>query len=480
MTAALAAAAKGASVTIYERNDRPGKKILATGNGKCNLGNRNLTAEHYHDSDREKITGCLNRFGTKQTERFFAGLGLLLKEKNGYLYPACEQAAVVLDVLRSALTQAKISLKLQHEVKEIRKLKDGTFDIKAAATIEGAPSGKAVSTERFDCVILSCGSKAAPATGSDGSGYLLARQLGLSVTDVVPALVQLRCRDDFCKSIAGVRAEAGIRIMNRNGQILMEERGELQLTDYGISGIPVFQLSGRVNFLLEEQKRKNRPADILAVIDFLPEMTDAQFRKWIAERESLIKSSRTVEEFFTGILHKKLMMLLIKQAGLKANQPIASVPDKIIRGIYEACKCFPMHITGSNSYDSAQVCAGGVALTEVNADLESRKVPGLFLAGELLDVDGECGGYNLQWAWTSGTIAGEAAAKESSMVTGSTVVEKSSMATGSTAVKKGNMATGSTTAKKHKKTMAVSDKQTEGNGRRRADNGKSKRKENKR
>ena len=468
MTAALAAAAKGASVTIYERNDRPGKKILATGNGKCNLGNHNLTAEHYHGSDKEKIADCLNRFGTKQTERFFTGIGLLLKEKNGYLYPACEQAAVVLDILRSALVQANVSLKLQHEVKEIRKLKDGTFDIKAAAPIEGSSSGKVVSTDRFDCVILSCGSKAAPATGSDGSGYLLARQLGLSVTDVVPALVQLRCREDFCKSIAGVRAEAGVRIMNTNGQTLMEERGELQLTDYGISGIPVFQLSGRVNFLLEEQKRKNQPAEVLAVIDFLPGMEEAIFRKWIAEREPLVKSSRTVEEFFTGILHKKLMMLLIKQAGLKANQPIVSVPDKIIRGIYESCRCFPMHITGSNSYDSAQVCAGGVALAEVNANLESKKIPGLFLAGELLDVDGECGGYNLQWAWTSGTIAGEAAAKKSDMAAGSSIVKKS------------NMVTGNTTVRKYKKTIAVSDKPTEGNSRRQADNGKSKRKETKR
>lgn len=412
ITAALAAAAKGASVTVYERNDRLGKKILATGNGKCNLGNRNLTLEHYHGFDKEKIADCLNRFGTKQTESFFAGLGLLLKDKNGYLYPACEQAAVVLDVLRNAIVQAKVSLKLQHEVKEIRKLPDGTFRIKAVVPAEGESSGKTLLANQFDCVILSCGSKAAPATGSDGSGYLFARQLGLSVTDVVPALVQLRCRENFCKSIAGVRAEAGIRIVDRNGQTLMEEKGELQLTDYGISGIPVFQLSGRVNFLLEEQKRKKQSADVPAVIDFLPEMTDAQFRKWIAEREPLKRSSRTVEEFFTGILHKKLMMLLIKQAGLKANQSIASVPDKVIRGIYESCKYFPMHISGSNSYESAQVCAGGVALTEVNADLESRKIPGLFLAGELLDVDGECGGYNLQWAWTSGTIAGEAAAKE--------------------------------------------------------------------
>ena len=306
--------------------------------------------------------------------------------------------------MRSALVQANVSLKLQHEVKEIRKLKDGTFDIKAAAPIEGSSSGKVVSTDRFDCVILSCGSKAAPATGSDGSGYLLVRQLGLSVTDVVPALVQLRCREDFCKSIAGVRAEAGVRIMNTNGQTLMEERGELQLTDNG----------------------------------------------------------------FTGILHKKLMMLLIKQAGLKANQPIVSVPDKIIRGIYESCRCFPMHITGSNSYDSAQVCAGGVALAEVNANLESKKIPGLFFAGELLDVDGECGGYNLQWAWTSGTIAGEAAAKKSDMAAGSSIVKKS------------NMVTGNTTVRKYKKTIAVSDKPTEGNSRRQADNGKSKRKETKR
>ena len=282
----------------------------------------------------------------------------------------------------------------------------------------------------FDCVILACGSQAAPKTGSDGSGYQLARQLGHSLIPVVPALVQLKCREEYFRAVAGVRAEAKLSVYWQ-GQCIAQEQGELQLTDYGISGIPVFQLSRIVNYLLTEKAEYHRQCEIeksssreiraeknaynslskevVVEIDFLPENALEDLEQLQAER-ALLYGRKTVEEFFTGILHKKLMLLFIKLAGLKAAESVAAVDKKKLQQVYKLCKQWQVHVIGSNSFEHGQVCAGGVPLDEVTNDLESKKVPGVYLAGELLDVDGKCGGYNLQWAWCSGYLAGSAVA----------------------------------------------------------------------
>ncbi len=503
MAAALAAARAGARVTVYERNDRLGKKILVTGNGRCNLGNEDLSAEDYHsgplslgavsagdepaaafgesqrdsatndlmaETDQKRIAFWLKRFGTEETKAFFASLGLLVKSREGYLYPVCDQAAVVLDVLRFGLERAGVKVVSETKVERIERLREGGLRV---CWTGGSAS--------FDSVILSCGGRAAPRTGSDGNGYRLAGQLGLEQTPVVPALTGLRCREEYCKAIAGVRSEAEIRILE-NGSCLLRERGELQLVDYGISGIPVFQLSGQVNRLMQDphalhtacspqkscasqkpyasQKScatqkpyvSQKPNDLCgarvlsgsealygskdsnalqgdgqlkAQIDFLPQIGEEAWAAYIEERLSRLveRGSQekggnpgdsvggyTVETFFTGLLHKKLMTLFIKLAGLKPNLPLEDAPEEQLRKVFQLCRQFTLQISGSNSFDQAQVCSGGVKLSEVTEDLEAKKVPGLYLAGELLDVDGRCGGYNLQWAWTSGYIAGTAAA----------------------------------------------------------------------
>lgn len=413
MMAAITAAAEGACVTIYEGNDRLGKKILATGNGKCNLGNRNLSAEAYRGDRPELIRRCLERFGTEDTIAFFESLGLMIREKNGYLYPFSEQAASVLDVLRLALERLSVTVVYGAKIDRLKKQRDGSYQV-------GWPGGTAV----HDAVIIACGSKAAPKTGSDGSGYKLASQLGIRVVETVPALVQLKCAEDYCKAISGVRTDALIHIWN-GGKKVTEERGELQLVDYGISGIPVFQLSGQVNQLLKDRdacgtkQRLPRSSDhpdvkqkqLRAEIDFLPGFSAEEWEAFAEKRlAEFCGSAVTVEEFFTGLLHKKLMILFIKLSGLKTNMLLSEAEPERIWEVFKLCKSFSLHITGSNSYDNAQICAGGVSLKEVTNQLEAVAHKGLFFAGEVLHVDGRCGGYNLQWAWTSGYIAGKAAA----------------------------------------------------------------------
>jgi len=396
IAAAITAAEQGADVTIYEGNDRIGKKILATGNGKCNLSNLHMSAECFQTSDPDKLRSCLAEFGVQETIAFFQRLGLLIREKNGYLYPMCEQAAVVLDVLRIGVAKQGIHIHTETKIQDIK------------------PAGRQLQVswkqgqERFDKVILACGSKAAPKTGSDGSGYELAKRLGHRIIPVVPSLVQLKCKDSFCKSLAGIRAECCIHIYEGNRE-LCRESGEIQLTDYGISGIPVFQLSALVNRRLLDKKH----TEITAKVDFLPGYTKKEFQQLVQERLSHVQdqacSNTTVEEFFTGILNKKLMILFMKSAGLNPLDRVNSVPDTRLKMVFDYCKALEYHIVGHNGFENAQVCSGGVDMQEVTEYLESKKVPGVFFAGELLDVDGRCGGYNLQWAWTSGVIAGKGA-----------------------------------------------------------------------
>lgn len=401
MTAAISAARQGAEVTLLERNERLGKKILSTGNGKCNLSNLDMGSGRYYTSEPRRLEGFLERFGVKDTVSFFEGLGLLIKDRNGCLYPVSEQASSVLDVLRFQIgREPRIQVRYLCRVEEIRP--DGG----------SAPGGRQRGGIRlragdgefvFDSVILACGGRAAPKTGSDGDGYRLARQLGHKLTPVVPALVQLRCREEWLKSVAGVRAEAELKFWNASGE-MQRERGELQLTDYGISGIPVFQLSRQAGYILREQK------ELEIRIDFLPDYPREGFAERMMRARAMSGPEETAEEYFTGMLNKKLMTLLIKLAGMRPSDPVMGAERERVVRVYELCRELPVWVNGSNSFENAQVCAGGVPLCEVTDRLESVKAPGAFFAGELLDVDGRCGGYNLQWAWSSGYLAGTFAA----------------------------------------------------------------------
>ena len=391
MMAAVAAARAGAEVTLYERNDRVGKKLLSTGNGKCNFSNMDMSSAFYFSRDMNAVEHILKRFDNQAALSFFHGAGMLTKEKRGCLYPAAEQASVVLDVLRLQMQKEGVTVRTDDKVLRLRPREQGIEVV--------SERGSAL----YHRVILACGGKAAPKTGSDGNGYALARSLGHTLVPVVPALVQLKCGEGWLKAVSGVRTEAKIRLYV-DGRPAAEERGELQFTDSGISGIVVFQMSRQAAYALLEKKQ------VEARMDFLPEFEEGAYQKWGRERLADRDGSQSVEAFFTGMLNKKLMLLLIRLAGLKPTEPCGRADEKKLRKVLSLCRDLGVSVTGCHSFENAQACAGGVPLSQVSENLESLKQPGVYFAGEILDADGKCGGYNLQWAWASGYIAGRSAA----------------------------------------------------------------------
>lgn len=393
MTAAVFAAREGAQVTLLEHKDRVGKKILSTGNGKCNLSNRKMDASCYRSGLPSFPMEVIAQFPVEQTLAFFEELGIVLKDRNGYLYPWSGQASAVLDVLRTELAELGIRVITECQVLKIHTSPEGSYRIETS-------KGNFTS----DCLILAAGSKAAPGTGSDGSGYELAKRLGHRVIKPLPALVQLRCKENFYKSISGVRTDARVSIYS-GGSFLAEDTGELQLTDYGISGIPVFQVS---RFAVRALDRGEK---VTAQLDFCPELSRKQVAGLLKERR-LRAGKRCMDELFTGWLHKKIAQLFLRLCGIQGQQSLAGLTDAQIRQLTALIKEFETVITGSNSFEQAQICCGGVDVREISPkSMESKKHKGLYLIGELLDVDGICGGYNLQWAWSTGAIAGKHAGR---------------------------------------------------------------------
>lgn len=406
LMAAIAAAdsVKGrpCEITILEKKDRVGKKLLATGNGKCNLTNLSFSVENpslfYRSRNPELLVSFFARFGVEDTLRQFERLGMLVADRNGYVYPLSGQAATVLDTLRFALEERKV-----HTVTECR------VD-RAEYRREGRNSGFYVQTREeaylFKRLILSCGS-AAGEKNNDFGGWELAKSFGHSLIPPLPALVQLRCGGNFWKGLAGVRTDAGIllTVEGKGTKEEYEEQGELQLTDYGISGIPVFQLSRFASTALSQGRK------VKASIDFLPSFRGKD-KDWQALKKKKCRDcrGRSMEVLFNGLVNKKIIQTIWKLNGLRGEDTVTSDTFSAVEKAFFMLRNFEVTVTGSNPLANAQVCAGGVPLKEVDSRMESRCCPGLYLAGELLDVDGRCGGYNLQWAWTSGYLAGQAAA----------------------------------------------------------------------
>lgn len=389
MTAAIYAARAGAAVTILEHTDRIGKKILSTGNGRCNMTNLHQSAYCYRSSQPDFPMAVLKQFSTEQTLGFFKELGILTKSKDGYLYPNSEQASAVLDVLRMEIGHLGIQVVCGCHIQSVKKLKGG----------QGFQLHTSLGSFQAACVVLAAGSKAAPVTGSDGSGYELAKQLGHSIIPPLPALVQLRCKETHYKQLAGIRTEARVSLL-ADQRMAASETGELQLTDYGISGIPTFQISRYASEALSQKKT------VVAEIDFLPHHSFIETEEFFRDRARNM-GHKTCEEWMVGILNKKLSVVLLKLAGIGRDQPASGMDSEKWQALLKQIKEYKTVITATNSFEHAQVCCGGVDTREIEPDtMESRRVRGLYLAGELLDVDGICGGYNLQWAWSSGAVAG--------------------------------------------------------------------------
>lgn len=393
MAAGITAARQGASVTILEHMDRVGKKLLSTGNGRCNLGNRFLREGGYRCSQKSFPGNVLNRFGVKEAREFLESFGIVIKEKNGYWYPKSEQAAAVVDLFGIELKRQQIQVITGYTVQRIHFQGEENFLVQ---TDHGDFSGERV--------ILAAGSKAAPFTGSDGSGYQLAEDLGHRIFSPLPALVQLRCQEKFFKQLSGVRCEGKVTLYAGEKK-LAEDLGEIQLTDYGISGIPVFQVSRFASVALANKKQ------VKAVLDFLPSMNMEEARQFFLFRRNHFGHVKW-GDFLTGILPKKLASVILKETGISFQQNAAKIPPAIYETLLNHTKAFEVTVTATNAYEQAQTCCGGVDTREIRPEnLESRLVPGLYLVGELLDVDGICGGYNLQWAWTTGCLAGKSAGK---------------------------------------------------------------------
>lgn len=392
LVAAIVAARNGAEVTIIEQKEKLGKKILSTGNGRCNLTNEYMESECFRGDDTSVVSKVLEQFGYKDTISFFEGLGVILKNRQGYIYPITDQASTILDVLCLELRRLNVRVILEESVISIQKESD-EFMVK---TEQHSYTG--------DALILATGGRAASILGSDGSGYGLAKTLGHSLSSVVPALVQLVGKGKYFKLVSGVRTNAKVKLFV-NQEYIASDTGELQLTNYGISGIPVFQVSRYAAKALYDNKA------VSAEIDFLPTMSADTLKNFILARKET-QGYRTAEEFFVGMLHSKVAAMLLKEAYIPSHIYANEIREDKWDKLLELIKHFKIEIEDTNSFEQAQVCAGGVRTSEINAEtMESKFFDNLYLTGELLDVDGICGGYNLQWAWATGYIAGKNAAK---------------------------------------------------------------------
>ena len=390
---AAVTAAGGAHVILLEHKDRIGKKILSTGNGRCNFTNIHQEPICYHSEDPLFPWKVVEKFNAQAVISFFLQLGVYSKNRNGYIYPNSDQASAVLDAFRMELDRLKVEIRTGVECREIRPGKKGFTILTDQEPV------------RADRVILCAGSKAAPTTGSDGSGYDLAKKLGHRIIPVLPALTALKCEEKFFKSIAGVRANGSVSIWSE-GECIAKDTGELQVTDYGISGIPVFQVSRYASKLLYEKKETE------AVLDFMPDFTKEQINAFLRARAKT-RPDKSAEMFLIGLFHKKLCDLWIRLSEIPRQRKAGELTEDEIARLTGLIKEFRVRVRETNPYDKAQVCCGGVDTREVNPEtLESVYVPGVYFAGEILDVDGMCGGYNLTFAWASGYVAGRATVVE--------------------------------------------------------------------
>ncbi len=485
--AAIAAARSGCTVFLLEKNEKLGKKLYATGNGRCNLTNYHLDESCYHSVSGEtspgRVLDLLDGFSRDDLIRFFKELGVPVHDRDGYVYPRTDQAETVALALGKEIRNLGIQVLTGAAVREIRRSsqesgknrfqilfekidsskvpaaaskdgrgkdslfekigsaktpaaaskdgrgKDSLFEkidsskVPAAASKDGrgkqrkkkkesaqTPSSakrSAGSLETMDCdaVILCAGGLAGPSFGCSGDGYGLAESFSHHTTPLFPALTQLVCDCPWLKRAAGVRCHASVCLTDHSGQVISGtvEDGELQMTEYGVSGIPVFQISGRAAQITAGPKK------IFVRINFLPEYTDDLFEQEIAFRLGESKD-QMLSDLLLGLAHRKVIDFLLASEGLQAEMKARRLSDEEIAALIRKLRAFDLRVSGVRPFENAQVTGGGIPLSEITDRFESVSCPGLYLAGELLDVDGRCGGYNLQWAMSSGYQAGTAAA----------------------------------------------------------------------
>lgn len=385
MTAALTAAENAENrVILIEKQPRVGRKLLATGNGCCNLTNADLSAGHYFGEDSLFAKPALDYFGLDATLDFFRSLGLLTRtEPGGRIYPYSMQAGSVLDVLRFALDRPNIDLRCETEVLSVKKSGSGFTAETSAGTIKS------------DKLIIAAGGAAAPKLGGTMSGYKLLQSLGHSRTALHPSLVQIKTDNTYTRALKGIKTDAGVSVLSGRHMIFVGF-GEVLFTEYGLSGPAIFEVS----------RCASSERDIVISLDLMPEYEENEVASLLFERR-ISGAGRTCEEFLTGILNKRLGQTVLKYGGIALSESISALKDGQLFKAAQSIKNFRFEVTGTTGLENAQVTAGGIRTSEfIGSTLESRLCPGLYAAGEVFDIDGRCGGYNLQWAWSSGRLAG--------------------------------------------------------------------------
>lgn len=395
MAAAICAAQTNpeAHITILEGLDRVGKKILATGNGRCNLTNEYILPAHYHTQEPERLNSLLSAMQYTRTLDFFQSIGLYCTtEDMGRVYPYCKQAAMVLDVLLLALRRYHIHTICGSPVVDISANKK-TFVI--------ATEDK--QTYRCDAVILTAGGRAAPKQGTKGTAYPLAVKMGHHYARLYPCLVPIQCKSNILKGLKGIRITCQA-VLYRGKQKLSEELGEIQLTDYGLSGIPALQLSCFLDIPAKE-------TDYTISLDLFPSWNYNDLRALIQQRIRQYPEE-TLEHFLLGLIQKRILYAIFKTLSIEPlSRSASSLSRQEVDRLVSTLKGWKFPVTGTLSWEHAQVTGGGVLLSEIDDNFASQRQRGLYLAGEILDVAGDCGGYNLHWAWCSGMAAGKAAAE---------------------------------------------------------------------
>jgi len=373
LTTAINLAQKGYKTTILELKPRIGQKILVTGNGRCNLTNLNIKRENYHSNNLDAVQNIISHYDSTNVLDFFKSIGLFTRNKDNLVYPLSNKASSVVDLLRATLAKLNVTIITDFDIKDVTRQADG-YNITSV-------NGEIIQSLR---VIIATGLKAYDGTDI---GLKILRSFGHNIIKPYPALVQLKSDDAFLKGLKGVKFIGEIKV-RQGDNILRSERGEILITEYGLSGIAVMQLS--YLFSLYD--------DCVLELDFLPDMSIEEVEKNLEYLEKFYKDSLSLAEYLTGLVDKKLGMRIAKHSNT-AN------PKRLAKNL----KSMPINITGHNGFKNAQVCGGGASFNNFNTDtLESRHAKGLYAIGEILDVIGDCGGYNLHWAFASALCVSDA------------------------------------------------------------------------
>ena len=385
MAALVAARSPENRVVLLERQQRVGRKLLSTGNGRCNLTNTGAAPANYHGQCKGFANSVLSAFPPAAALEFFRTLGLVtVEEWGGRVYPLSNSANSVVDVLRFALDRAGVEVRTACPVRNIARRGSGFL---VSADEDSLIANK---------LIVACGGAAGAKLGGVMDGYALLAPLCHERTKLYPALVQLVTAPEYPRALKGVRADAAVALVSGN-KTIAEGAGELQFTDNGISGPAAYDIS---------RMAAVAGGNANIVIDFMRQYSIEDVFSLLCSRSSGFPAL-TCQELFTGILHNRLGRMVVKYCSLSPNMPMGELRDEQLWQAARACKSFTLRLIGTESFDSAQVTAGGLKTQDFDSvTLESRLVKGLFVCGELLDVDGDCGGYNLQWAWASGYVAG--------------------------------------------------------------------------